>query len=115
MLCLYLSIAPSIAHANEVDVVDVKVHKSSAGSYRFDVTLHHKDTGWDHYANAWEVLSPDGSLLAKRVLYHPHVNEQPFTRSLSAVKIPKDIKKVTIRGHDLVHKFGGRTITVELP
>jgi len=115
VLYLSLSIAPSKAHANEVDVVDVKVHKSSAGSYRFDVTLRHKDTGWDHYANAWEVLSPDGKLLAKRVLYHPHVNEQPFTRSLSGVKIPGNIKEVTIRGHDLVHKFGGRAITVELP
>jgi hypothetical protein len=114
-LCLSLSIAPGPTSANEVDVVDVKVHKSGNGIWRFDVTLRHKDTGWKHYANAWDILSPDGKVLGTRVLAHPHVNEQPFTRGLSGVKIPKNIKVVTIRGHDLVHKYGGQTMTVKLP
>ena len=83
--------------------------------YRFQVTLRHEDTGWDHFANAWEVLGPDGEILATRVLGHPHVNEQPFTRSLSGVKIPKDIKVVTLRARDLVHGYGGRTLKVTLP
>jgi hypothetical protein len=115
VLCLCLSIAPQQASANEVDVIDVKVHKSSSTTFRFSVTLRHKDTGWDHYADAWEVLSPDGTILGKRVLHHPHVNEQPFTRSLSGVKIPKNIKEVTIRGHDKAHKYGGKTMTLKLP
>lgn len=49
------------------------------------VTLRHPDTGWDHYADAWEVLDTDGARLGLRVLAHPHVNEQPFTRSLSGI------------------------------
>lgn len=46
------------------------------------VTLAHPDTGWDHYADGWEVVTGDGTSLGLRVLAHPHVNEQPFTRSL---------------------------------
>lgn len=46
------------------------------------VTLAHPDTGWDHYADGWEVVSADGATLGTRVLAHPHVDEQPFTRSL---------------------------------
>ncbi|MBT3787247.1 MAG: hypothetical protein HN725_04450 [Alphaproteobacteria bacterium] len=115
VICLLLSIAPGISAANEVDVVRVKVHKSGPGVYRFDVTLRHKDIGWKHYANAWEVLTPDGKILDTRILAHPHVNEQPFTRSLSGVKIPMDIKAVTIRARDLVHEYGGKTMIVKLP
>ena len=115
VLWLALSIAPITAVANEVDVVDVKVQKSGAGVYRFNVTLRHGDTGWKHYTNAWDVVAPDGKVLGTRVLAHPHVNEQPFTRSLSGVKIPMKIKTVTIRAYDLVHKYGGKTMQVKLP
>ena len=47
------------------------------------VTLAHPDTGWDHYADGWEVVTGDGTALGLRVLAHPHETEQPFTRSLS--------------------------------
>lgn len=49
---------------------------------RFDVTLSHPDTGWDHYADGWRIEDASGTVLGLRVLGHPHVNEQPFTRSL---------------------------------
>jgi hypothetical protein len=75
----------------------------------------HKDEGWKHYANKWDVVAPDDSVLGTRTLYHPHVNEQPFTRSLSGVKIPTGIDRVTIRAHDSVHEYGGKVVTVELP
>ena len=100
-------------YAGEADVVDVKVQCTSTCT--FNVTLRHADTGWSHYADQWDVVGPDGKVLAKRVLYHPHVNEQPFTRSLSGVKIPADIKTVTIRGRDNVHKYGGIEKQVTLP
>ena len=91
--------------ANEVKVVDVKANCTVKQVCAFDVTLEHKDSGWDHYANKWEIYTPDGKLLATRTLYHPHVNEQPFTRSLSGVKIPKGLDKVIVKGHDLVHGY----------
>ncbi len=101
--------------AGEAHVVDVRAIKEASATYSFHVTVQHADTGWDHYADTWEVLGPDGTVLGTRVLLHPHVNEQPFTRSLSGVKIPEGIKSVTVRAHDKVHGWGGKVITVDLP
>ena len=88
---------------------------SGPGQYRFSVTVRHADEGRDHYADRWEVLHPDGTLLGTRTLYHPHVDEQPFTRELSGVSIPDDITTVVVRAHDAVHGFSGVTQTVTLP
>ena len=103
------------ASAGEADVVAVEAAQEGAGAWRFDVTVAHGDEGWDHYADKWEVLAPDGSLLGARVLLHPHVGEQPFTRSLGGVAIPEEIDRVILRAHDSVHGLGGAEITVELP
>ena len=103
------------AMAGEADVVDVTVSEQSDGVFRFDVTVAHADTGWEHYADRWEVVAPDGTILGTRTLLHPHENEQPFTRSLSGVAIPPDIATVTVRAHDNVHGLGGAEMTVRLP
>jgi len=103
------------AVAGPADVESVSVSASGAGQYRFSVTVRHADEGWDHYANRWEVLTPDGTLLGTRTLYHPHVDEQPFTRELSGVSIPDNIKTVVVKAHDSVHGFSGVTQTVALP
>lgn len=102
------------AFAGEADVIAVKVKQVGKESYRFDVTVKHADEGWEHYADRWEVLAPDDKILDTRVLAHPHTNEQPFTRSLSGVHIPDGIHQVTIRAHDSVHAYGGKTETVNL-
>jgi hypothetical protein len=104
----------AVGHAGEADVVDVKASAESGGTWRFDVTVRHADEGWDHYADRWDVLSPDGTVLGTRELLHPHVSEQPFTRSLSGVEIPDGVSEVEIRAHDSVHGLGGETIRVEL-
>jgi len=103
------------ASAGEADVVDVRVQMQANGSYRFDATVRHADEGWDHYADAFEIVAPDGDVLGTRVLAHPHVNEQPFTRSLSRVKIPPGIATVEVRARDKVHGLGGKTYQVTLP
>lgn len=105
--------AVSIANASDTDVVEVKVTQND-GKYRFDVTLRHADTGWDHYANVWEIVGPDGAVLGTRVLAHPHVDEQPFTRSLGGVVIAGEITEVTIRAGDNVNGLGGKVMTVKL-
>lgn len=101
--------------AGEADVVAATATKSADGTYQFNVTVAHDDTGWDHYANVWQVIGPDGDVLGERELLHPHVEEQPFTRSLSGVKIPADVHTVTIRAGDLVHAFGGIEVMLDLP
>lgn len=96
-------------------MIGVKVSKSGEGAYRFDVTVTHLDQGWKHFADRWQVLGPDGTLLGDRVLAHPHENEQPFTRSLYSVKIPPGVSQVRVRARDLVHGYGGREMTVAVP
>jgi len=105
----------SSAWAGEADVVDVRVQTQADGSYRFDATVRHADEGWDHYADAFEIVGPDGEVLGTRVLAHPHVNEQPFTRSLGGVKIPPGIATVKVRARDKVHGLGGEIYQVTLP
>lgn len=104
---------PVAALADVADVVDVKVR--CAASCSFDVTVKHADTGWDHYANKWQVVAPNGTILGTRTLFHPHVNEQPFTRSLSGIEVPPETTEVIVRAYDSVHGGGGREIKVKIP
>ncbi|NJM35509.1 MAG: hypothetical protein HC850_13300 [Rhodomicrobium sp.] len=103
------------AMAGKADVIDVKVRKEAGGTFGFDVTVKSDETGWDKYADKWDVVGPDGAVLGTRVLLHPHVDEQPFTRSLSGVAIPEGVEAVTLRAHDKVEGYGGREVTVKLP
>ena len=101
-------------HAGEADIVQVKARDSADNIWRFSVTLRHEDTGWEHYADNWDILAPDGRVIQERVLAHPHIHEQPFTRSLSGVAILKDISYVIIRGRDTVHGHGGQLMRYDL-
>jgi len=101
--------------AGEADVVGVKASPGKEGTWSFFVAVRHDDEGWDHYADRWEVLGTGGEVLATRVLLHPHVGEQPFTRSLAGVRVPEDVPGVVIRAHDSVHGYGGKEVVVELP
>jgi len=115
----FLLIAALAAHnpavAGEADVVAARAVASGGGLYRFAVTVAHADAGWDHYADAWEVVAPDGTVLGRRTLLHPHVDEQPFTRSLGGVRVPAGIDHVIVRAHDSVHGWGGAEVTVAIP
>jgi len=107
--------APESAIAGMADVVDVRADRQSDGSYSFSVSVRHDDSGWDHYADAWEIVGPDGTVLGTRVLLHPHENEQPFTRTLGRVTVPDGVRAVMVRAHDKVHGHGGITVEIELP
>ena len=75
-----------------------KVEASRAGmGWRFDVTLAHPDTSWDHYADGWELIDEAGNQIAYRELMHPHVEEQPFTRSLRNVMLPDGLRTLWVR------------------
>jgi hypothetical protein len=101
------------AFADQAKVENATARKSGA-TWTFEVTIRHADTGWDHYADGWAVLAPDGTQLGYRTLHHPHENEQPFTRSLSGVRIPEGVAEVQIRAHDSVHGWSDATYTVRL-
>ena len=103
------------ALAGQADVVAAEAGRDGDGRYRLEVSVRHADEGWDHYADRWEVLAPDGTVLGVRELLHPHVGEQPFTRGLGAVAVPEGIGRVRVRARDSVHGYGGREVELGLP
>jgi len=106
----------------DADVEYVRAIQQADGTWTFHVTVRHPDTGWEDYADGWDVVLSDGQGVIRpdpsqpftRVLFHPHENEQPFTRSQSGIVIPEWATIVTVRAHDIVHGFGGREVTVVL-
>ncbi len=105
-----------VAGVSQAGVADVLSASADCASSvcTFTVTVRHDDEGWNHYADSWEVIAPDGRVLATRVLRHPHVGEQPFTRELRGVEVPSNVTSVRIRAHDSVHGFGGREVLVQV-
>lgn len=114
VLGLVLGSTPTTSLAGAADVVQARA-SCRGGSCDFRVSVRHEDEGWDHYADRFEVLDSEGRVLGTRVLRHPHVAEQPFTRGLSGVEIPRGTSTVRIRAHDSVHGYGGEERVVELP
>ncbi|MBA1148344.1 hypothetical protein H0Z60_14910 [Ectothiorhodospiraceae bacterium WFHF3C12] len=104
-----------VAVAGQAHVESARMERVSDGTYTVIVTVRHADEGWNHYADAWQVLAPDGTALGTRELVHPHVDEQPFTRSLRDVRVPEGVDEVRIRARDKVHGYGGREVTVTVP
>ncbi|MEO3416516.1 hypothetical protein AAFO92_17835 [Roseovarius sp. CAU 1744] len=101
------------AWAEGPQIIDARIKKTGM-VWRVDVTLKHADTGWEHYADGWEVLDAEGNRLAYRELLHPHVDEQPFTRSLSGVVFPDGTREVFIRARCNVDGWAGETTRVAL-
>lgn len=116
-----INVEPVAVTSNaDADVEFVRAVKNSE-TWTFHVTVRHPDTGWEDYADGWDVVLPDGTVLKRnvddpftRLLLHPHETEQPFTRSQSGLTIPNGITQVTVRAHDLVDNFGGAEVVVDL-
>jgi hypothetical protein len=100
-------------HADDV-IIEHVAADCVARECRFDVTLRHADSGWDHYADQWRVMDPELNTLGVRTLLHPHVDEQPFTRSLHGVKIPPHVSSVIVEGRDTVHGVSRHKFRLEL-
>lgn len=100
------------AAGGEADILFVRATREGE-AWRFEVTVRHADTGWEHYADWWRVLAPDGAELGRRVLLHPHETEQPFTRD-EVIRIPPGVTTVTVEAHDTVHGTGGKRVTVDM-
>ena len=101
------------ARADDPVIVDVAM-EHAGNMWTIDVTLAHPDSGWDHYADGWEVLDAAGNRLGYRKLMHPHVAEQPFTRSLR-VAISDETRAIFIRPHCSRDGWAGKAVRVEMP
>ncbi len=103
---------PTYAH-----VRFVKATEQVDGLWKFEVTVQHADEGPEHYADRWELLIPlpDGKVQVYTYeMTHPHVEEQPFTRSMSGVEIPEGVTRITVRAHDSRDGYGGQEVQVDL-
>ena len=112
---------PTAEVGADADVVYVRAVEGADGTWAFHVTVRHPDTGWEDYADGWDVLTPNGTVLKPdpdspftRLLLHPHVDEQPFSRSQGGIVIPPGVDQVRVRAHDLVDGYGGREVQVDL-
>lgn len=114
LVIILILVAPLNALAVTPKIVDATVEAQANGFYAFSVTILHQDDGWTHYADSWDVLTPDGQVLGTRTLFHPHVEENPFTRSLSNVQVPIGLREVLIRPHCSRDGYG-ETFRLELP
>ena len=84
--------------SSRITAVEMTKMTPDGSGYRFAVTVESDETGCDRYADWWEVVTPEGELLYRRILAHSHVDEQPFTRSGGPVEIEED-DVVIVRSH----------------
>lgn len=112
-ISLAVAMTGGVAVADFAKVEAVTASEGTSG-WRFDVTISHPDTGWDHYADGWEVVDAEGNRLGFRELLHPHVDEQPFTRSLNGVAIPPGTDRVFVRARCSVDGWGPDLTPVSL-
>jgi hypothetical protein len=92
-----------VAHVRKVET------RGSPGAYLFLVSVESPDSGCDRYADWWEVVSPEGKLLYRRILRHSHVGEQPFSRSGGPVPVGEH-ETVVVRAHMRPGGYGGSAL-----
>jgi hypothetical protein len=97
------------------DVVVVKVRASGPNLFDFDVTISSTYDTPQRYADGFRVYTPGNEVLGERKLLHDHQNEQPFTRDLYAVMIPRAVKTVLVQARDQKFGYGGKVVAVKLP
>lgn len=88
---------PGTADAPAADVVSVSV-TGDAGAYTFAVGVRSDETGCDRYADWWELVTPEGALVYRRILDHSHPDEQPFVRTGGPVAVAAD-DPLVVRAH----------------
>ena len=106
------ALAAGPALADPAEIVAAEAERAGEG-WRVSVTIRHADTGWDDYADGWRVIA-DGEVVGTRTLAHPHVEEQPFTRSLSGMAIPEGAGTVEVEASTSVTGWGGERRGLDL-
>ncbi|MBJ2174413.1 hypothetical protein JBL43_09205 [Aureibaculum sp. A20] len=105
-LCACTSKEEPINNENDELAAIVSVVSSGTESaFSFSVGISSPDTGCNQYADWWEVIAEDGTLLYRRILDHSHVNEQPFVRSGGTINITST-QNVIIRAHMNTSGYG---------
>jgi hypothetical protein len=97
------------------NVIAAKVRAAGVDRFDFDVTVSSPYDTPQRYADAFRVAGKDGTVFGERILLHDHAGEQPFTRDLYGVRIPRAVRVVVIQARDQRFGYGGRIVEVALP
>ena len=97
------------------NVISVKVKHDTGDLFDFDVTVSSPYDTPQRYADAFRVVDKVGRVYGERKLVHDHEDEQPFTRDLYGVFIPKGIRSVVIEARDQKYGYGGAKLEAMLP
>ena len=114
LISALLLILSHSSKANDINILAAAITHQSHGEYLVNVKLGHHDTGWQHYADEWRLVDDKGNILGSRVLQHPHINEQPFTRALSNIKLGSGLETIYIEAHDKVHGWTKNRLMIDL-
>ena len=118
LLCSLLTLSARAAGDSQQkhpDIVAVKVLPKGNDRFDFDVTVTSPYDTAERYADAFRVMNANGTVYGERTLFHDHADEQPFTRDLYDVKVPRGVRSVVVQGRDKRFGYGGKAATVELP
>lgn len=107
--------AADVVNQKHPDVLAAKVRAGGTDAFDFDVTVSSPYDTPQRYADAFRVMGKDGTVYGERILLHDHAGEQPFTRDLYGVKIPRTVRVVVIQARDQRFGYGGKTIEAMLP
>ncbi len=110
-----LAQAEDAAAQRHPDIVSATVEAREADTFDFAVTVSSPYDTPRRYADAFRVLARDGTVFGERKLLHDHAGEQPFTRELRGVAIPRAVRIVVIQARDQQFGYGGRTVELALP
>ena len=97
------------------NVISVKAWHDTGDIFNFDVTVSSPYDTPQRYADAFRVMGKNGQVFGERKLVHDHEDEQPFTRDLYGVTVPKGIGTVVVQARDQKYGYGGKQVEVMLP
>ncbi len=107
--------AEDAAAQRHPDIVSATVEAREADTFDFAVTVSSPYDTPRRHADAFRVLAREGTVFGERKLLHDHAGEQPFTRELRGVAIPRAVRIVVIQARDQQFGYGGETVELALP
>lgn len=110
---VFVLLVPGLAQAGSLKIVSAEFVMNGS-TWTVSATLRYPDTGWSDFADEWRVVDGAGKVLGDRVLFHPHEDEQPFTRTQDGIAIPATTHIVYIEAHDKVHGWTPDRLRVDL-
>ncbi|MEL6224591.1 MAG: hypothetical protein AAFR31_18300, partial [Cyanobacteria bacterium J06627_8] len=87
-------------------------YSGQPGNYTLTVQIQSPDKNCAKHADWWEIVTPDGSLISRKLINTVSKDEQPFSSSISSVEI-KDDQTVLIRAHFQGTYFSSNDLLVD--